>query len=52
MSNDSSQPGLHQHGRQVQRFGTVRQFPLGLSYEARRDSCPLVRISESDAAAS
>lgn len=39
MSDVSSQPWLHQHGRQVQRFGTVRQFPLGLSYEARMDSC-------------
>jgi hypothetical protein len=36
MSNGSSQPWLHQHGRQVQLFGTVRQFPLGLSYEAAR----------------
>jgi starvation-inducible DNA-binding protein len=39
MSNDSSQPWLHQHGKQVQQFGTVRLFPLGLSYEARMDSC-------------
>ncbi len=39
MSSDSSQPWLHQHGRQVQEFGTVRLFPLGLSYEARMDSC-------------
>ena len=39
MSNDSSQPWLHQHGHEVQRFGTVRQFPLGLSFEARMDSC-------------
>ena len=39
MGNRSSQPWLHQHGRQVQQFGTVRQFPLGLSYEARTDSC-------------
>jgi starvation-inducible DNA-binding protein len=39
MSRDSSQPWLHQHGRQVQQFGTVRQFPLGLSYETRIDSC-------------
>src|SRR5215470_4140357 len=38
MSDNSSQPWLHQHGREVQRFGTVRQFPLGLSYEARMDS--------------
>ncbi|MBO0837996.1 MAG: DNA starvation/stationary phase protection protein [Actinobacteria bacterium] len=39
MSNNSSQPWLHQHGHEVQRFGTVRQFPLGLSYEARIDAC-------------
>jgi starvation-inducible DNA-binding protein len=39
MSNNSSQPWLHQHGHEVQQFGTVRQFPLGLSYEARMDSC-------------
>jgi starvation-inducible DNA-binding protein len=39
MSDDSSQPWLHQHGHEVQRFGTVRQFPLGLSFEARMDSC-------------
>jgi starvation-inducible DNA-binding protein len=39
VSNNSSQPWLHQHGHEVQRFGTVRQFPLGLSYQARMDSC-------------
>ena len=39
MSDNSSQPWLHQHGHEVQRFGTVRQFPIGLSYEARMDSC-------------
>lgn len=39
MSTDSSQPWLHQHGREVQRFGTVRQFPIGLSFQARMDSC-------------
>jgi starvation-inducible DNA-binding protein len=39
MFNDSSQPWLHQHGKQMQQFGTVRLFPLGLSYEARMDSC-------------
>jgi starvation-inducible DNA-binding protein len=31
----SSQPWLHQHSREIQSFGTVRQFPLGLSYDAR-----------------
>ena len=39
MTSIPSQPWLHQHGKQVQEFGTVRQFPLGLSYEARMDSC-------------
>ena len=35
----SSQPWLHQRGAVVQEFGTVRQFPLGLSYDARMYSC-------------
>jgi starvation-inducible DNA-binding protein len=35
----SSQPWLHQHGKEIQTFGTVRYFPLGLSYEARMYSC-------------
>jgi starvation-inducible DNA-binding protein len=39
MSGASSQPWLQQHSQQVQQFGTMRQFPLGLSYEARLDSC-------------
>lgn len=32
------QPRLHE-GHQVQEFGTVRHISLGLSYEARMDSC-------------
>jgi starvation-inducible DNA-binding protein len=35
----SSQPWLHQQGEEIQAFGTVRQFPLGLSDEARMYSC-------------
>lgn len=35
----NSQPRLHQHSTEIQAFGTVRQFPLGLSYEARMYSC-------------
>jgi starvation-inducible DNA-binding protein len=35
----SSQPWLHQQGREIQSFGPVRQFPLSLSYEARLYSC-------------
>ena len=34
-----SQPWLHQEGKEIQAFGTVRQFPLALSYEARMYSC-------------
>lgn len=37
--NATSQPWLHQPGREIQRFGTVRQFPVGLSYDARMYSC-------------
>ena len=35
----SSQPWLHQEGVEVQEFGTVRQFPVALSYDARMYSC-------------
>jgi starvation-inducible DNA-binding protein len=31
----SSQPWLHQHGDEIQAFGTVRLFPLALSHDAR-----------------
>ncbi|PWI14487.1 DNA starvation/stationary phase protection protein [Streptomyces sp. Act143] len=34
-----SQPWLHQKGEVIQEFGSVKQFPLGLSYEARMYSC-------------
>ena len=35
----SSQPWLHQHGEEIQAFGTVRQFPVALSHETRLYSC-------------
>lgn len=35
----SSQPWLHQKGIEIQKFGTVRQFPVGLSYDARMYAC-------------
>ena len=35
----SSQPWLHQHGKEMQAFGTVRQFPLALAYETRMYAC-------------
>lgn len=34
-----SQPWLHQKGKVIQEFGTVKQFPIGLSYETRMYSC-------------
>ncbi|MDX3242229.1 DNA starvation/stationary phase protection protein [Streptomyces sp. ME18-1-4] len=34
-----SQPWLHQKGEVIQEFGTVKQSPLSLSYEARMYSC-------------
>ena len=37
-----SQPLIHQHGHETQRFGTVRLFPIALSYEARMESCQLL----------
>jgi starvation-inducible DNA-binding protein len=35
----TSQPWLHQHSQEIQAFGSVRQFPLGLSHDARMYSC-------------
>jgi starvation-inducible DNA-binding protein len=35
----SSQPWLHQKGEVIQEYGTVKQFPVALSYEARMYSC-------------
>ena len=34
-----SQPWLHQKGVEIQKYGTVRQFPVGLSYDTRMYSC-------------
>ncbi|MFE4831930.1 Dps family protein [Streptomyces sp. NPDC056672] len=36
---NGSQPWLHQKGEVIQEFGTVKQFPVGLTYEARMYSC-------------
>ena len=37
--HESSQPWLHQQGREIQAFGTVRLFPIALSQECRLYSC-------------
>lgn len=34
-----SQPWLHQKGQVIQEFGTVKQFPIGLTYETRMYAC-------------
>jgi len=40
--NLSSQPRLHQHGIEVQPFGTLRLLPIALSAEARGESAQLL----------
>lgn len=36
---DSSQPILHQRGREIQSFGTLRNLPIALAIAARSESC-------------
>ena len=38
-AKSNSQPLFHQHGKEIQAFGTVRLFPLGLSHDTRMYSC-------------
>ena len=44
----SSQPLLHQHGVEVQEFGTLRLFPIALAAEARIESCQLLNYILAD----
>jgi len=37
-----SQPRLHQHGTEIQRYGELRLLPIGLSHDARAESSQLV----------
>ncbi len=37
-----SQPLLHQHGVEVQAFGTLRHFPIALPEAARAESCQIL----------
>jgi starvation-inducible DNA-binding protein len=39
---DRSQPLLHQHGYEIQQYGTLRDLPIVLSPSARSDNCTLV----------
>jgi starvation-inducible DNA-binding protein len=36
---NQSQPILHQHGREIQPFGTLRNLPIALATTARSESC-------------
>ncbi|MER5598620.1 DNA starvation/stationary phase protection protein [Streptomyces sp. NPDC002265] len=38
-TSHSSQPRLHQKGEVIQKFGTVKQFPIALTHDARMYSC-------------
>jgi starvation-inducible DNA-binding protein len=40
--NRSSQPLLHQHGVEIQEFGSIRLLPIALAAEARMESCQLL----------
>jgi starvation-inducible DNA-binding protein len=37
-----SQPLLHQHGYEIQQFGTLRDLPIALNSNTRSESCALV----------
>lgn len=39
---DSSQPLLHQHGHEIQQYGSLRELPIALNPDARRENCALV----------
>lgn len=39
---DSSQPLLHQHGHEIQQYGSLRELPIALNSDARTESCALV----------
>ncbi|HEY9604139.1 MAG TPA: DNA starvation/stationary phase protection protein [Allocoleopsis sp.] len=39
---DSSQPVLHQHGHEIQHYGSLRELPIALKPDARSESCTLV----------
>lgn len=39
---DRSQPLLHQHGHEIQQYGTLVNLPIALNFSARNESCTLV----------
>jgi starvation-inducible DNA-binding protein len=41
-TSHGSQPLLHQHGKEVQRFGEMRLLPIALAHDARMESCQVL----------
>ena len=39
---DDSQPLLHQHGHEIQQYGSLRNLPIALKSSIRNESCVLV----------
>ena len=39
---DRSQPLLHQHGHEIQQYGTLVNLPIALNFRARNESCTLI----------
>ena len=42
MKANGSQPLLHQHGIEIQKFGTLRHLPIALDVAAKSESCTLL----------
>jgi starvation-inducible DNA-binding protein len=47
-TRSDSQPMLHQHSREIQGFGTVRQLPVALSFDSRMYSCERLNMLLAD----
>lgn len=43
-----SQPLLHQHGKEIQKFGQMRLLPIALGHDARLESCQLLNEVNAD----
>ena len=41
-SNAEAQPILNQRGRELQKYGTLRDLPIGLDHKVREESCTLL----------
>ncbi len=46
---DQSQPLLHQHGYEIQQYGTLRDLPIVLNPKVRGESCALINQILADA---